>query len=310
MNSTLFESAPFNGSAPSPVQLRAAASMGAGLGAHGRKALMNSIGTLLGIPPGGWTHGISRLFVNGDIRLVGLLRRLLRESYCKAVSANLARARQYVDIDLMLTMCTAARESDASLSASGDHYVDSFREGGLDYLWEQRQKLGLPRAVTDAWLEMPAFINMESNVMIHPARIPAKDQVLAYAAQMNASYSSNFLRTLDVHLQAGRQSVSLASRHALCVWKAYAFLAPGGRAYDPKRTVAAQSGQPFGSATAVQYLVHQAKNTQATAGEILDAVTTDLALNHVEWVRIAKVRVAEAFFMERLLAASAELLPF
>jgi hypothetical protein len=309
MNKMIFESAPFAGVAPTAVQLHAAASMAAGLGIGGRKDLMNAIGTVLGIPPGGWNHGISRLMVNNDIRLVGLLRRLMNDTFCRSVALNLSRARQYVNIEVMLSLCTAARESDSSIGATGGKMVHSFYEGGMDYLWDQRQQLGLPRAITDSWREIKRFVNDETGSRVHPAFIPARDQVVAYAAQMNSSFERVFLRAVDTFFPEGRQSARSLPRPALSVWKAYAFLSPGGRAYIPSRSVAAQSGQPFGVVTAVEYLAHQSKNTARTAASGLGSIIEDPALNNVEWIRIAKVRVAESLFMERLWTTSSELLP-
>jgi hypothetical protein len=97
------------------------------------------------------------------------------------------------------------------------------------------------------------------------------------------------------------------SRPAILTWKAYSFLAPGGAAYEPARSVAAQSGQTFGCRSALQFLAHRTKSV----GEPLDlnGIVTAAELNHVEWVRSAKVRVAEALFLERLLEVTRELLP-
>lgn len=87
-------------------------------------------------------------------------------------------------------------------------------------------------------------------------------------------------------------------RVATLVWKAYAFLAPGGRDYDPKRSLSPQLGQQFGCYTPLTYL---ASTAQPGATRALDRILTETALNNSEWVRIAKVRVAEALFLELLL---------
>ncbi|MDX2022277.1 MAG: hypothetical protein SF187_18725 [Deltaproteobacteria bacterium] len=305
---TLLSTAPFAGRAPTGKELNATASMGAGLGVAGRVALMNAVGELLGIPAGGWARGLSRLFVNGDVRVTGMLRRMLSLHYCAKVSLNLARARQYTDIETMLVLATAARESDSSIGASGSRMVDSFREGGLDYLWKEKEKLGLPRAVTSKWEKVPEFVNPESGSVVSPAMIPAGDQVLAYAAQVSASFMRNFSPAVKKVFGLDPAGLGSVKRSALMVWKEYAFLAPGGRAYDPKKTVAAQSGQPFGCVTALEFLKHQSSDVAASPARQLEQLCEFPELNNVEWIRIAKARTAEALFLERLWVSSSELL--
>lgn len=305
---TLLSTSPFSGRAPTGNELNATASMGASLGVAGRVALMNAVGELLGIPAGGWARGLSRLIVNGDVRVTGMLRRMLSLAYCAKVSLNLTRARQYTETETMLALATAARESDSSIGASGSRMVDSFREGGLDYFWKEKEKLGLPRAVTSKWEKVPEFVNPESGSVVSPAMIPAGDQVLAYAAQVSASFMRNFSPAVKKVFGLDPAGLSSIKRSALMVWKEYAFLAPGGRTYDPKKTVAAQSGQPFGCITALEFLKHQASDAVASPFRQLEQVCEFPELNNVEWIRIAKARTAEALFLERLWVSSSELL--
>jgi len=93
----------------------------------------------------------------------------------------------------------------------------------------------------------------------------------------------------------------------MLAWAAYAFLAPGGREFDPEKTLASQLGQHFGSRTALDYIAQMAK----TAGgkPDLDLLIKDPYLSHTEWVRSAKTRAAETLFLERLLKRARELLP-
>lgn len=98
-----------------------------------------------------------------------------------------------------------------------------------------------------------------------------------------------------------------ASRSSLLVWRAYAFLAPGGDPYDPGKPLVRQLGQLFGHRSALQYFVHRA--TTAGRNASLDDILTDKGLDHVEWIHSAKTRAAEALFIERLLKHARELLP-
>ncbi len=76
----------------------------------------------------------------------------------------------------MLALVVAARGHHGALTAAGDHLINSYSEGGLDFLWDEKEKLGLPRSVTRAWQPVEQFVNPESIREIHPAKIPAYDQ--------------------------------------------------------------------------------------------------------------------------------------
>ena len=67
--------------------------------------------------------------------------------------------------------------------------------------------------------------------------------------------------------RAGVSSVQ-TSRIAKLVWRAYAFLAPGGAEYHPGSSVAAQSGQHFGCRTALQFLSRIATSSRQGIGPI------------------------------------------
>lgn len=270
---------------------------------------MNAIGRLLGIPAGGWSHGQSRLFERGDVRVVALLRRFSNKSAARRVAQNLARVGTLSGAELMLTVVTASREHSSALTDVSSRTIDSFREGGLDFLGDEMKRLGLPRSVTRDWLALRPRFNRETGNAVHPARIPARDQTLVYAAQIRANYQHYFLKHATAQLGSAATSViSRTSRVAMLVWKAYAFLAPGGAAYDPHRSVAGQSGQRFGCRSALQYVA-----AAATSGgrpvQDLNGIVTLPDLNSVEWVRSSKIRAAEGLYLERLLTVVRELLP-
>lgn len=282
---------------PSEVELRCIGALGATFQLSHRTELMEEIGRVLNIPKGGWSLGISRLYDGKDIRLVWLLRRLARGRHAGAVSSNLQNARRFVDADTMLTLIVASRENVNSIDDVSMKPIETWTEGGLDYLWLEKDKLGLPPSITNNWRKARPFVSGETNRMVYPAIIPARDQVIAYAAQMRSSYERCFHR-FYARMQARDMTVWIGCRVATLVWKAYAFLAPGGGEYNPKKGLRAQLGQQFGCYTALGYVASSLAPGETRA---LDRILTDDAFNGSEWVRIAKVRVAEALFLELIL---------
>jgi hypothetical protein len=273
----------------------------------GRVTLMNQIGTALGMPTGGW-HGQAKLFDGEDIRLRWLLARMVKKRQAKLIADNLGRAGRYVHGNLMLTLTSAAREFERSLTAQGTELIETYHQGGLDFLWENRNRLGLPNSVLKTWKEKSQFENKESGSLVHPAKIPAYDQLMAYGAQIASSFSHNFRQSLrrEFREQADTAMAS-ASRLTLLVWQAYAFLAPGGNPYNPEKRVRDQLGQHFGHSSALGFYAHKAKEEKRPAS--LQDILTDDSLDHLEWLHSAKTRAAETLFMERLLKRARELLP-
>lgn len=158
------------------------------------------------------------------------------------------------------------------------------------------------------WQPAPPRINDETHHRVFPEFIPAQDQLLAYSAQLAASFARNFRRS--VHAEFGDRAegaISAASRASLLVWRAYTFLAPGGDPYDPDKPLARQLGQHFGHRSGLGYFVHQAKIAGRNAS--LDDILMNRGLDHLEWIHSAKTRAAEALFIERLLKRARELLP-
>ena len=138
--------------------------------------------------------------------------------------------------------------------------------------------------------------------------IPARDQVLVYAAQLGASFQLNFKRNVASELGA-HADIALArtSRIGLLVWQAYVFLAPGGGKFDPTKKLSAQLGQHFGTRTALGYVAQIAQDAKVEPD--LNLIYSDAALNHSEWIRSSKTRVAETLFLERLLKQARDALP-
>lgn len=292
-------SAPPGPPCPSACELQAMGHLGIDLGRAGRVALMNQIGQALGVPAGGW-HGQSRLFEGNDIRLSALFPTMARPGPAQAIAANLARAARYVHVNLMLTMVIAQREACRSLTATGLARVHTYHQGGLDFLDKEKRQLGLPAAITKTWEPAASFVNAESDNEVFPADIPARDQLLAYAATVAARFSHNFASSLraEFGVRAG-PALGAASRDALIVWQAYAFLAPGGIPFTPARPLGEQLGQKFGQRSALGYHAYRAREEGRPPS--LNDILRDGALERLEWVHSAKTRAAETLFLERLL---------
>jgi len=286
--------------APSGADVVHLARLGLRMGRGARAAVMNMIAARLLMPPGGFT-GQARLFVKGDLRLLGLLALMAHETAAKAVAFNLARVVRYTDAHVLLALVTAAREHTSALTATSDRLIDSWHEGGLDFLWKTRASLGLPSSLTGRWEPVPHFVSPETEHPVYPAYIPARDQTVVYAAQIGSSYQLGFKARVDAELGArSAETLARMSRAARLAWQAYAFLAPGGRRFERASPMRIQLGRGFGVQTALAYLLAMAREEGRPLD--LDRVLTDPALNGTEWVRSAKTRVAEALFLERLLA--------
>ena len=282
--------------------------LGLDLRRNGRVALMNQIANVLQIPAGGWRHGQSKLFEGPDVRLVALLQTLAKESKARVIGGNLERAGKFTHVNIMLALVSAAREHHSALTATGAGLINSYDEGGLDFLWDEKEKLGLPHSVTKTWKRVEPFRNEETNNFVHPALIPARDQVMVYAAQLGSSFQLNFKRNVASELGAQADlALARASRIGLLVWQAYAFLAPGGGKFDPTKKLSAQLGQQFGTRTALGYVAQIAQDSKVQPD--LNLIYSDAALNHSEWVRSSKTRAAETLFLERLLKQAREVLP-
>jgi hypothetical protein len=291
---------------PSAKEIQAMGAIGIDMGRSGRASLMNQIGAALGMPVAGW-HGQANLFERGDIRLTGLLQRMTDAHIARLIAGNLERAGRFVQVNLMLVLVSAHREAHASLTATGSAVINSYRQGGLDFLDRLKSQLGLPRTVTASWSPATPQRNVETGNIVYPERIPAKDQMLAYAAVIAASFNHNF--TANLRAEFGDEATLAlggVSRKALIVWQAYAFLAPGGRPYDRGRKLREQLGQHFGHRSALSFYAHKAKDEhrRPTLDDILDS-----SLDSLEWIHSAKTRAAETLFVESLLGQARVLLP-
>jgi hypothetical protein len=287
---------------PSGAELEAVGHLALDFGRSGRIGAVSAIAGQLGVPPNAWA-GRSRLFENGDVRVAGLLRLLARPPVSSVIATNLAPAVRF-DVSPMLTLTTAQREHGSALCAASSRLVDSFWEGGLDHLWPERNRLGLPASVVGRWKRIFPYPNPDAHLplsqqppLVEPAMISARDQVMIYAAQINASFQRFQTQLSMLKVRA------VSTRVALIVWQALCLLAPGGTPFRKGRSLASQIGQRFGAQSILQYLM----DASAGGGIDLDRVSRDPGLNESAWVRSAKIRATECLFLERLLSTVRDL---
>lgn len=306
------------GTSPTAAQVRAMGTLGMAFGPTGRVAAINDIGVNLHVPRGAWPRAQAKLFENDDIRLYGrdggVFALMTHDTASKHIAENLASVARSCDANVLLTMVTAQREHATSITASGAKMVDSFWEGGLDHLWTSKDHLGLPKAITSGWKKITPYFNPDFHPghgrvpkKVHPASIPARDQIVAYGGQIGTSFDG-FKSIVGKQLGTDAGSaLSRLSRIGQLVWQAYAFLAPGGNPFDPKHSLGSQIHQGFGIVTALGYIVQAARAGNPGSVVDLDRVFWDETLNHSAWIQSAKVRTIEALFLERLFAAVSQL---
>lgn len=278
-----------------PMILRDAAQAGLDLQRSGRLALIKEIGKRVGIAvpypgPRGLVH-------RGDVRLVGLLRVLADAGSSEAAAGHLHRVVELVEgVRPLLALTTAARENAGSVTARGSRLIETWHGGGLDYLYRNRNELGLPDAMIREWRWAPSFVSGESGLTVRPARIPERDQLVAYAAQTRHSYDG-FARKVVAQLSDGERVLAGLTDDARLVWQALAFLGPAGKVFDPRAGL--QLRDHFGATTAWGYLAHRARARRRDLD--LNLLLTDTTLDRSSKVRSAKMRVAEMQFLEELI---------
>jgi len=288
----------------SPLRIRVAAQAGRDLGREARVTLMQTIGARFGVPPEGFPIGLSRIYVDGDIRFIQTLRVLSRPVGSRAAAANLKRAAQLVpEVDPFLVLTTAARERDEALIARGSEKDDTFKGGGLDFLETIKGRLGLPRSIVKQWDSIPEYRSGETENIVHPARIPIRDQVIGYAAVTRLSFKDfcAFVKreTGDAH---GQKMLDSLTADAKTVWLAYSFLSPGGSTFNPQK--GPEHGRHFGVNSAFGYLRYLASRSGVSLD--MNAILTTPELHHTDYVKVAKARAMEAAFFDHLMLKTAE----
>ena len=96
----------------------------------------------------------------------------------------------------MLGIVIAQREACRSLTATAKTAIQTYHQGGLDFLDKEKGQLGLPASITSAWGRALRCSTAESSNEVFPENIPARDQLLAYAATIAARFSHNFASSL------------------------------------------------------------------------------------------------------------------
>ena len=229
--------------------------------------------------------------------------------------ANYARAEPIYS-DLAMLTVVVLREHDSGLLATSTHRIDTYEEGGLDQLAREMRRMEfLPADIQARWIPaVPGKATERVTRVVHPALIPARDQMIAYAAMLRRrenifrGHVRNLLPTRGASMLA---AMTVPERR---VWTQLAFGRQGGHAFRPARNehraaLAAEAhqfaGNHAGLVTVLGALAYadsqqSAGNTftryQPTLGSILD----NEIFSNMASVRIARVRAVEADVLERL----------
>jgi hypothetical protein len=255
------------------------------------------------------------------------LHRLLRNAFltigdpsvsprdASRLAANYAAAEPIYS-DLALLTVVVLREHDSGLLAAGTNPIDTYTHGGMDQLaLEMRRMDFLPADVRDRWVPaVPGMATERVRRRVHPALIPARDQMTAYAAMLRRredifrGHVGRLLRTRGASMLAG---LSVPERRT---WTQLAFGRQGGHDFRPARserpaalTAEAQqfAGDHAGLVTVLGALAY-ADSQQGTGDAFvryvptLGAILNNEIFSHMASVRIARVRAVEAEVLERL----------
>jgi hypothetical protein len=152
-----------------------------------------------------------------------------REPAAKSIAANLKRAGRHSETNALLTFVTTGREHASALTATSDKLIDSWREGGMDFLWKTKDQLGLPESITGSWTPVPRFKSPETHHMVYPAYIPARDQTVVYAVQISSSHQVHFKAHPRTELGADADGILAgSSRVARLIWQDMRSWRPAG----------------------------------------------------------------------------------
>jgi hypothetical protein len=231
--------------------------------------------------------------------LLPLIKKLSNKKSSKVVSNKLSQVKNIFPdqtrLNLVLVLITSWREGTSHVTTQKTKLIHTYwDDAGLDFLWKQRNKLGLPSSVLRKWKKRPSFINPETGKRVFPGAIPAKDLVLAYAATNRYKF-----KIFEFHVKkilgkkAGNATLKKLKPDARMFWTAFAFLRPGGAPFGKAK------GQGFGAKAAVGYLAAKAKNK----GRDLDLndILTERYLHRYGAIRNAKARAVEAVYLESFL---------
>lgn len=260
------------------------------------RAHLERHGARLGVPPRGGFSGRFSYEQSGRPRLSWAMSRLRTEGAERAFESNLdAAARVFPDRALLAAV--TLRERPSAWTARGTEGVHSYSEGGLDHLGSDLARLQgiVPRSTLARWTDLGPGVGVEPNGSRHPihaARIPARDQLTAYAATLRlreATFESHVREVFGARADALLASMSTDARRA---WVQATFGRPGKTAYD------AEFGRmnPPSAYAALLRIASEAERRGA-APRLDDIFTDPLLARHASFQR-ARTTALEARVIE------------
>ncbi len=267
------------------------------------RASLATLAARFGVPEGGFGGQVS-LEHGGRPRLSWAMTRLFDEAHERALTANL-RAAASIHPDRALLLAVTMREHPSSWTARGLARIDSYAEGGLDHLGGDLDALVgvVPPRVLARWEPAEPALGRERGRThaIHPARIPAADQLVAYAATLRlreARFESHVREVFGAEAEALLARCAPDARRA---WIQATFGRPGRTRYDEARQRFEVSAGPphrerpsaFG---ALERIRSEARRTGAEPS--LDAILTDPMLARYATFQRARTTALEARLLE------------
>ncbi|HLS29294.1 MAG TPA: RHS repeat-associated core domain-containing protein, partial [Flavobacteriaceae bacterium] len=271
------------------------------LGSTGREQLMENVSRRVGIDD---LSQAWKMFQGSELKIYNDFISPLSQNFNRSVGAsqNLNRLNDIsLSVPVNLVIATSYREGyGSSIYTQSDEKIHTWHEGGLDFLWKNKDRIPLPEKIKDQWEEVPSFISGETGKEVSPAWIPKRDAILGYAAQTQLSFeifSQNVRNELGE--DAGNEALEKLSEEAKLVWQAHAFIVPGGKEYEEGANY-----KSWGATTTLQYLGAKAKKEGAEVD--LNEILTDERLGRLVRIKSAKTRAAEALFLEELFKIAEE----
>ncbi|MCK6552600.1 hypothetical protein L6R52_42630, partial [Myxococcota bacterium] len=210
------------------------------LGSRGGRAMaveLEDHAASFGVPEGGFS-GQTNLYGESGMpvawyALRGALgtdgaRGTVSDRAADRLSGNLTRAAMVTD-DPALALAVTMREHPSSWTASTGR-VETFSEGGLDYMGDHLGDLTRrvpPEAMTGAWRRGPAIISGETGEEVHPASIPAADQLVAYAAELERAEERFETLVREVYGDRADEALASLSPDERRAWTQFTFGRPG-----------------------------------------------------------------------------------
>ncbi|MEM9862466.1 MAG: peptidoglycan-binding domain-containing protein [Myxococcota bacterium] len=270
-------------SGPAPSEdLRSGAQRLLAGGSRAVAALIDERLAEFGVPEGGFP-GQGSVYLRRGPRAFFTLRAVERNA--RATERNFRRASRVFD-DPGLLMAVLSREHPSGLWAASARPVDTWSFGGLDHLGSQLGRIrNVPRRRWEALAERQETENGVTRD-VRPARIPARDQILAYAGVLQLAERRFESHVRDVFGERADAMLEQMSSSARRTWIAYTFARP-----NIKTDGRVPADRNFSSHNALRLLESQGV-------ERLNAILESPELAANRSVRIARQRALEASIFE------------